>query len=968
MTDLPKYRFMPWSRRGLVAHTKQPDNGGDLPARAPLNVAITVSNAAVPPVDLRLYGPGDVSGIDPRVIVRTDPRPHSTDSEPNYLAAIEFDLPDLPWMFTPASPGQDQRLRPWCVLVVLERSKVGTPKVDRGAPLPTIRVPAEHVRAELPELAESWAWAHVQVLSDSSVATTLAGEMTSKPHLSVARLLCPRRLEPGKHYVACLVPAFDLGVQRGLGATPAAAAAKPAWDVRPTREDVPVVLPVYYHWEFGTGPAGDFESLARRLTPTKAPAELGFQSMYIGEPRGGLASVDPAAPAAYTRMEGVLRAPKASASALADIPAPLQTGLQTAVNAPAVLAGDNTPGAAIAPPLYGGWPLCRHRLDGAPAWLRELNLDPRMRAAAGLGAEVVRKNQEAFMQACWEQVGDVIAANALLNRSRFAQEALRCMYERHYLRMSAERLLQVTAPVHARTRLGPFTIRGSIARASLPDAGVDVALRRMLSPQRPLLKRAARRTAGLATAGSRSVRLNLVGNLAAGILAVDPTRFVPDGLTRVALLDRAVTDADVDLAPAGIPVRVPRIEHLKVVAHAAAIRNAANQPAPVLLARTDLAQKGIVGVPLVVPPQNQMSSIVGWPNNNMTPAAFIQLILALRYQAAFTAMANAARIGAAEAQPVFKSFDTQSARTTLTQRIDPRVNVPERVRNMLAVPADAGLKMSNQQDRVMAAPELAAAMYTYLADLDSQRFLPGVGQLPAESITLVETNPRFIEAFMVGLNHEMNRELLWRGYPTDQRGTVLARFWDWSDGSPDLGAPIHQWTGGSLGAHVRGAGAGGQIVLLLRGQLLRRYPNTMIYAWRAVGGALKQNPGPGDILEPVFRGQFAPDVSFAGFSLRDVDLASDDGWFFVLQEQPTEPRFGLDEPPSTGITALTRWSDATWQHTNVLPGAHLVLDNSPLKNKTLEGVSFNKNSAHLARITIQRPMRVAIAGKRMVQG
>ena len=31
---------------------------------------------------------------------------------------------------------------------------------------------------------------------------------------------------------------------------------------------------------------------------------------------------------------------------------------------------------------------------------------------------------------------------------------------------------------------------------------------------------------------------------------------------------------------------------------------------------------------------------------------------------------------------------------------------------------------------------------------------------------------------MAGLNHEMARELLWRGYPTDQRGTVFRRFWD----------------------------------------------------------------------------------------------------------------------------------------------------------------------------------------------
>ena len=37
--------------------------------------------------------------------------------------------------------------------------------------------------------------------------------------------------------------------------------------------------------------------------------------------------------------------------------------------------------------------------------------------------------------------------------------------------------------------------------------------------------------------------------------------------------------------------------------------------------------------------------------------------------------------------------------------------------------------------------------------------------------------PRFVEAYMVGLNVEMARELLWRGFPTDQRGTYFDAFW-----------------------------------------------------------------------------------------------------------------------------------------------------------------------------------------------
>ena len=60
---------------------------------------------------------------------------------------------------------------------------------------------------------------------------------------------------------------------------------------------------------------------------------------------------------------------------------------------------------------------------------------------------------------------------------------------------------------------------------------------------------------------------------------------------------------------------------------------------------------------------------------------------------------------------------------------------------------------------------------------------------------------------MVGLNHEMARELLWREYPTDQRGSYFRQFWDVSGYLPEAGEnlatlaerlkdipEIHTWT------------------------------------------------------------------------------------------------------------------------------------------------------------------------------
>src|SRR5215472_14008390 len=130
MSDsLGKYHFLAWSRRGLAASLVNPDYGGSLPARGALQVGLTVSaqgpnptSQPVPPVAVQTFGPGDVLGFDPRHVVRTEPREFTANFEPNYLAGIELDDPDLPWLFTPAAPAGD-RIRPWIVLIVLKATE-----------------------------------------------------------------------------------------------------------------------------------------------------------------------------------------------------------------------------------------------------------------------------------------------------------------------------------------------------------------------------------------------------------------------------------------------------------------------------------------------------------------------------------------------------------------------------------------------------------------------------------------------------------------------------------------------------------------------------------------------------------------------------------------------------------------------------------------------------------------------------
>ena len=74
---------------------------------------------------------------------------------------------------------------------------------------------------------------------------------------------------------------------------------------------------------------------------------------------------------------------------------------------------------------------------------------------------------------------------------------------------------------------------------------------------------------------------------------------------------------------------------------------------------------------------------------------------------------------------------------------------------------------------IMAAPKFPQPMYEPLRDLSQELLLPGLETVEPNSVLGLKTNSRFVEAYMVGLNVEMGRELLWRGYPDRSARHVL---------------------------------------------------------------------------------------------------------------------------------------------------------------------------------------------------
>jgi hypothetical protein len=241
---------------------------------------------------------------------------------------------------------------------------------------------------------------------------------------------------------------------------------------------------------------------------------------------------------------------------------------------------------------------------------------------------------------------------------------------------------------------------------------------------------------------------------------------------------------------------------------------------------------------------------------------------------------------------------------------------------------------------IMAEPRFDRAMYKALDSYDREWLLPGLGELPEpEMVTLLASNDAFVEALLVGLSDEMARELLWRNYPTNQRGTYFHRFWD--EDEDELIEEIHRFRSTPLGRHMSQGppDQSGRAVVVIRGEIVRRYEDLTVMALRDHGRDDHGRPllpeAPDDSSEAariLFKKTLPPDLKLVGFDVT-VDALRSPGWWIVLAEHPQAPRF--------------RRSEAD------LAGAEVVFASAP----SGQGAT----GATVARERIENPTRVAFA-------
>ncbi|HEX5085386.1 MAG TPA: hypothetical protein VFY40_25395 [Blastocatellia bacterium] len=952
------YVFLPWTRQGAAAGIQTPDSlGQDQAGVASTTVKLRINNTVDIDRQVRLYGPGDITGIDTQQVIRTEPRHLATDFEPNYFPAVEFDRPDFPWLFTPAKAGATGKLRPWLCLVVVKKQEGVTLRAGGALPLPALEIKSPALPArELPDLSESWAWAHAQVAGSAPQEDPLKAALAGNPALTVSRLLCPRRLDPETEYLACVVPTFELGRKAGLGATIESAdldKLAPAWS---SGEQAPpaVTLPVYFHWEFRTaaGDGADFEALVRLLEPREMPAEAGKRRLDISRP--GF-QIDPPLESDLTlELEGALRVPDAEGADGAE-PAEwpqenrtrFQNKLKEILNAPWQAMNDPEHDPLFAPPIYGRWQAAQHTVDldpkpgdpqPSPPWLHELNLDPRHRAVAALGTRVVQTQQEELMASAWEQMGEIEKINQMKRQAQLARAVNQVYHAKHFDRFSEEALLKVVAPAQSRITIAVaptglnYTgaqartmLSNAISKSAIPNRVVSAPLRRWASPR------------GAVSARFQQVeeppiavvaKLNNVTSIVspqkpeAGLVMLDLVAEAPDAGAAAGLKDTA----DFHRIPNALDT-APNLTNFTVI----------NEGTARTLLNFSLGD-------FKSPDEQEF----------LAAAKAHQLYLDTR--------AFPSSLAPSEPQPM----SLQGAKTELVNSLDPEKTITARIKASIKIEG-AAAQAGDPLDPIMDAPEFPQPMYEALRDLSQDFLFPGLEHTPPNTITLLETNTKFIEAFMVGLNTEMGAELLWRNYPTDQRGTYFRRFWD--KDQPDLEEPIKDWDAGNLGDN---ASAGENLVLLIRGELLRRYPNSVIYAVKAVeeNGQIDLSTDPQHEKHPLFRGTLKPDVTFLGFDLTPENAVAEPGWFFVIQQQPTEPRFGMDkadwdeqDPP-----ALTTWDNLNWRHMADTEEELNALSHASINVSMpdIDKAKWGKNSAHQAYITSQRPVRIAIHASEMI--
>jgi hypothetical protein len=947
--------FNAWQRSQLFLHAAE--TGPRLEGH--LDLTLTDTNSGPPATGSApfiLMGAGEIAGLRPGAIKHMAPAPFARDAETTKFVHVDLWEPDLPWRYTPRK-NELNTLRPWLVLLVGTAEEI---QVAGGIANVTDSVLLAH------NLASSFLWAHTQ--DDGS-----KNEDGSKKIIS--RILSPCKLTAQRAYLAVLVPAFNEngdemwtpsgdGIQRTFG--------KKGF------------LPALHSWVFWTADAGDFETLATALKIPPA-GNVGKAKLHYRR----------VIPADGVNIEVALEVRGAITSLQQEeTPQPDKT---KQVHDDIHLLSQEIPDA-IGLPQYGRpWlPNPADFSDGWPALLRE---DPRFRGTAGLGLWMGIEAQEDLMDAAVKQAGALREAGQRIGQLALGLLASGRLWDRRMPKDKNERL-RILGPLMGRMLAangGLVLERVTSGTSPLVPALFSSAAQRILRDR----STQTRHIQGAHGGFNRSFVLDLVNQPPR-----QPDR-APTGLPHfdgmglpsledlfrldskwiesvVQQLVELIVEISVEyrqerdfLIQAGKADQIPAVR----------LDFAQNKLIPAILERLGIRMQEVqlsCEAPMIIFQLGENApggtfEYYGRVLENDT--AQRQFIAALR-QKLRLCMSDATcgnltaplELGEGDSfcvqilvalpppppRPAKQPIGLGRLSDLIYDTLDPRKeDAPARIRLCSRL---KGIDCSR-----LIPPEFPIGLnfptWDLLKKYDQEWLLPGASSLEKDSITALQTNPAFIDAFMVGINTQFMSEMRWRDLAVERTCTPLRMFWgqvnfatqqreadilplaEWAKATGDpIGALSHQ----SIQPDDPANQSGSRLVIAFRSDLFRRYPSTLVYLVKTPPGAtvetltdpildplLKAPPQldkPQAIPEagtdqwrkdrvyfgPIFSGVITPELTFFAFDVMSSEL---DQYWLVLDEPPAELRFRNDKDPT-----LT-------------------------------------NSATFARSTLDQPTRVAISGK-----
>ena len=645
----------------------------------------------------------------------------------------------------------------------------------------------------------------------------------------------------------------------------------PAWDAS-TRE---LTLPCFDSWRFRTvAEDDDFRAIAQRLMPLTPQEQAALEASGFGR------ATITARPPGRRRGPGAERGAKTLplSGALGITPAPAVTALPQSV-------ATRTQALAAVTEHEGRWVLGLPRYDEpwtarpypAPAggWRRQLREDPRHRGVAGLGAWAAISWQDRIADGATAQAGALALLAERVRNLAIGLRAARSQWERRVSEYSGD-ALAVLGPMLGRIPTSETTsVLDELSHRTpwLVPALFSSAARRMLRPRSPLARAAA-----------------------------------PGGTRLPALIEVATWHCTAD------PPELPGQED---------IPGLVGDPGTVEQAAESLSSPDHAGDLL-----ERLAAVTGHdPGFDVG-----QLAGSFDYATGHELFGwIAGRDADEDPRRVCRPVDMDGVGDSVCKAVDPTRDRPVIIDRVFD-------GVTGLREPALAAPDLALELniplWSFLRDASPDWLLPGAGTFPLDRVRALQTNPEFVDAFLIGANQQSLGELRWRNVPITAGWTPLRRFWQRisDDGTkpatdirpvlditspPVPGAPT--WgDASSLGdaAHQSGAPPA-MLVVLLHTELFRRYPATQVYLVRAAAGPDPWGGEPPDAdspatvrVHPNLNGSLHPELVFFGFPL--PPSAASSHWL-VLEEPPPGFRFrapsnvpGLDPNLTDGATYAVR--------------------------------------------------------------